>query len=155
MNFQKSQFKLMLYFLIVIIILFGLAYYIKGYLEIEKLNTVQTNLLLVQAKINNIKRSSQINKDNNFFIGKNATEYRENSVINAILEKGIISQDECDKYYVLDEKILNDNGLKDAIIKDNEYILVNYDTGEVVLSKPYIYKKYEYYKLSDIKQIER
>lgn len=155
MNFQKSQFKLMLYFFIIIIILFGLAYYIKGYLEIEKLNTIQTNLLLVQAKINNIKGSSKINKDNNFFIGKNATEYRENSVINAILEKGIISQDECDKYYVLDEKILNDNGLKDAIIKDNEYILVNYETGEVVLSKPYIYKKHEYYKLSDIKQIER
>lgn len=155
MNFQKSQFKLMLYFLIVIIILFGLAYYIKGYLEIEKLNTIQTNLLLVQAKINNVKGSSQINKDNNFFIGKNATEYREDSVINTILEKGIISQDECDKYYVLDEKILNDNGLKDAIIKDNEYILVNYETGEVVLSKPYIYKKHEYYKLSDIKQIER
>ena len=92
---------------------------------------------------------------NNSFIGRNATEYREDSVINTILEKGIISQDECDKYYVLDEMILNENGLGDAIVKDNEYILVNYESEEIVLSRPYIYKKHEYYKLSDIKQIER
>lgn len=51
--------------------------------------------------------------------------------------------------------ILNENGLGDAIVKDNEYILVNYESEEIVLSRPYIYKKHEYYKLSDIKQIER
>lgn len=155
MNFQRSHFKLMVYFFIAIIILFALAYYIKGNLEIERLNTIETNLLFVQAKINNIRGSSQINKDDNAFIGKNVTEYSDDSTINALLEKGIISQDECDKYYVLDEKTLNDNGLGDAIVKKNEYILVNYEAGEIVLSRPYIYKKHEYYKLSDIKQIER
>lgn len=155
MNFQRSHFKLMVYFFIAIIILFALVYYIKGNLEIERLNTIETNLLFVQAKINNIRGSSQINKDDNAFIGKKVTEYSEDSTINALLEKSIISQDECDKYYVLDEKTLNDNGLGDAIVKKNEYILVNYETGEIVLSRPYIYKKHEYYKLSEIKQIER
>lgn len=155
MNFQRSHFKLMIYFFIVIIILIVLAYYIKENLEIERLNTIQTNLLLVQAKINNIKGDSQINRDSNTFIGRKLAEYREDSIINNLLEKRIISQDEYDKYYVLDEMILNENGLGDAIVKDNEYILVNYETEEIVLSRPYIYKKHEYYKLSDIKQIER
>ncbi len=56
MNFQKSQFKLMLYFFIIIIILFGLAYYIKGYLEIEKLNTIQTNKKHEYYKLSDIKQ---------------------------------------------------------------------------------------------------
>lgn len=155
MNFQRSHLKLIVYFFIAIIILFILAYYIKGNLEIEKLNTIETNLLLVQAKINNIKGSSQINKDNDLFIGKKVTESKEDNIINTLLEKNIISQDEGDKYYILDEKTLNENGLGDSVIKDNEYILVNYETGEIVLSRPYIYKEHEYYKLSDIKQIER
>ena len=155
MNFQKSHLKLIVYFFIVIIILFIFAYYIKENLEIEKLNTIETNLLLVQAKINNIKESSQINKDKNVLIGKKVTEFEESNIINYLLEKSIITQDECDKYYVLDENTLYENGLGDAIINDNIYILVNYESGEIVLSKPYIYKKNEYYKLSDIKQIER
>lgn len=155
MNFQKSHLKLIVYFFIVIIILFIFAYYIKENLEIEKLNTIETNLLLVQAKINNIKESSQINKDKNVLIGKKVTEFEESNIINYLLEKSIITQDECDKYYVLDENTLYENGLGDAIINDNIYILVNYESGEIVSSKPYIYKKNEYYKLSDIKQIER
>lgn len=155
MNFQKSHFRLIIYFLLITIIVSSLAYYIKKSIEIEKLNTIETNLLLVQAKINNIKRNSQINKDNNILIGEKVAEYKENSTIHELIDKGIISQEEYDKYYIFDKNTLYENGLEDAIIENNEYILVNYETGEIVLSKPYIYKKHEYYKLSEIKQIER
>lgn len=154
MNFQKKHFKLIMYFWILVIILSVLVYYIKENLEIEKLNTIETNLLLVQAKINNIKVNSQVN-NSNLLVGKNVTEYENSNFINELIDKHIISQDESYKYYVFDKNTLYEIELGDAILENNEYILVNYETGEILLSKPFIYKKNEYYKLSEIKQIER
>ncbi len=154
MNFQNKHFKLIVYFCILVIILLILVYYIRENLEIEKLNTIETNLLLVQAKINNIKVNSQVN-NNEPFVGKKVSECENSNFIKELIDKHIISQDECYKYYVFDKNILYENELQDAILENNEYILVNYETGEILLSKPFIYKKSEYYKLSEIKQIER
>lgn len=154
MNFQNKHFKLIVYFCILVIILFVLVYYIRENLEVEKLNTIETNLLLVQAKINNIKVNSQVN-NNSLFVGKKVTECENSNFINELIDKHIISQDECYKYYVFDRDTLYENELQDAILENNEYILVNYETGEILLSKPFIYKKSKYYKLSEIRQIER
>lgn len=154
MNFQKKHFKLIVYFWILVIILSVLVYYIKENLEIEKLNTIETNLLLVQAKINNIKVNSQVN-NSSLLVGKSVTEYENSNFINELIDKHIISQDESYKYYVFDKNTLYEIELGDAILENNEYILVNYETGEILLSKPFIYKKNEYYRLSEIKQIER
>lgn len=154
MNFQNKHFKLIVYFCILVIILLVLVYYIRENLEIEKLNNIETNLLLVQAKINNIKVNSQVN-NNEPFVGKKVSECENSNFIKELIDKHIISQDECYKYYVFDKNILYENELQDAILENNEYILVNYETGEILLSKPFIYKKSEYYKLSEIKQIER
>lgn len=154
MNFQNKHFKLIVYFCILVIILLVLVYYIRENLEIEKLNNIETNLLLVQAKINNIKVNSQVN-NNEPFVGKKVSECENSNFIKELIDKHIISQDECYKYYVFDKNILYENELQDAILENNEYILVNYETGEILLSKPFIYKKSKYYKLSEIKQIER
>lgn len=154
MSFQNKHFKLIVYFCILVIILLVLVYYIRENLEIEKLNNIETNLLLVQAKINNIKVNSQVN-NNEPFVGKKVSECENSNFIKELIDKHIISQDECYKYYVFDKNILYENELQDAILENNEYILVNYETGEILLSKPFIYKKSEYYKLSEIKQIER
>lgn len=154
MNFQNKHFKLIVYFCILVIILLVLVYYIRENLEIEKLNNIETNLLLVQAKINNIKVNSQVN-NNEPFVGKKVSECENSNFIKELIDKHIISQDECYKYYVFDKNILYENELQDAILENNEYILVNYETGEILLSKPFIYKESKYYKLSEIKQIER
>ncbi|MCI8486220.1 MAG: hypothetical protein HFJ20_03845, partial [Clostridia bacterium] len=93
--------------------------------------------------------------NNEPFVGKKVSECENSNFIKELIDKHIISQDECYKYYVFDKNILYENELQDAILENNEYILVNYETGEILLSKPFIYKKSEYYKLSEIKQIER
>lgn len=151
---QKHHLKLIIYVLILVVISSITAYYIKANIDKENYRTVETNLLLIQAKVNSIKINSQIAKDDNILIGKNVADMQEENFIRKLIYKNILTYEECDKYYVLDEKTLEENGLNDAKIKNNEYILVNYENVEVILSNPYIYNNKEYYKLSEIKQIE-
>ena len=73
-----------------------------------------------------------------------------------MLQKGILNEGEenFDSYYMLEKEELDALGLSQLELEEGEAYIVNYDTGEVMMTVPIIIEDIEYYTLSNIKQRE-
>ena len=116
----------------------------KKYIDIE------TDLLLVQAKVKIIKGKSDVNSNTDAYVGTKVSESNNNDIKN-ILRKIGINENEYDKYFILYcqdiEKMGIANDLKNK--KDEEFV-VDYDTAEVIYTKGVKVNNQVKYKLSDI-----
>ncbi len=122
-----------------------------------RLETMSTNLLLIQAKAKVIYEKSNFHDDDSLLKGQKVSEITNNDALDDIITNGIISTSEeyYDSYYLWDKQTINELELNIPDMKDEEFFIVNYVTEEVVTSKGYKHTdNIKYYKLSEILELD-
>lgn len=141
---------------IIIILVLGIFYIAKQNIEKEKLETYETNMLLIQGKLKVISNEATIQKNEENLKGKKVEEALEEEQIKKLLENNIISQEETSfsKYYILEQSNLEEIGLSNIKLEEG-YFIVNYDTDEIIYSNGIKVGKDTYYKLSELKELNK
>ena len=136
---MKSQRGIALVALILVIIVIGIVVFIgfkyaNNYIENEEKEDIKTTMLTIQGKITNkqkkhivVERKSL--KGTKIDLENNQTEYN----INEELKKSLLTI-ENPELYILNEDELNELGVKDIVINDTEFYVVEYNTKEVFYS---------------------
>lgn len=143
--------------LIVIIglIIFGI-FFVKDILEKEELSTIETDMLLIKAKVKLLQEDSKVKKDNSILEGQKLSEIEnKEGDLKSFLELDIIPEEDYDKHYLLSKDDLVMMGLDTREIEESSY-LVNYETQEVYITKGFYVKKQDttVYRLTDIEELE-
>ena len=158
MKSQKGMGHLMLIICIAIILAFivGIIYLVRETIKKEKVETYQTNMLLIQGKVKVMANEYTVQKKEELLKGRKVEEAIEEEQIKYLLENNIISQEETSfsKYYILEQSHLDEMGLDNIKLKEG-YFIVNYDTYEIIYSNGIKVGKYTYYKLSELKEINK
>ena len=157
----KSSVKLIIGIVVIIIAIIGIVQYAKYYINKEKVKNLQADLLLVQAIVEIAKANNNLNKEENPLRGYQLTQLPEGINITEFLEKNVVSQDEYEKYYLLDSAALEQIGLQELVNKYPGYFIVNYENYEVVYTEGYenenkmwCYKISDLHKMPENKKIE-
>ena len=125
------------------IILWGIQIIVKE-TDKKELETIHTNMLQVQAKAKVVFEKYHVDNAN----GLKGRKIENNSE----LESFGINDD--GNYYVWDKEVLNDVGLIENPLGENDFYIINYDSEEVLFSKGYQTKDGQiYFKLTDIKNL--
>lgn len=113
------------------------------------LQTVNTNMMLIQAKTKTVAEQAKFNNNKDNYRGTVLSEVSGNKKIDKLLEKGII--EDTSKYYLLSQDDLVSMGLEKIDIEDG--YIVNYETEEVIYVKGYENQGVTYHKLNDMKNV--
>ena len=153
MKSQKGMGHLMLIICIAIIMLFvvGIIYILRENIQKEKLETYQTDMLLIQGKVKVISQEATIQKNEELLKGRKLSDSLEEEQVKNLLENNVISQEETSfsKYYILEKSHLEEMGLNNIKLEEDYYI-VNYDTDEIIFSRGIKIGKETFYKLSEL-----
>lgn len=114
-----------------------------------KLQTINTNMMLIQVKVKTIAEQAKFNKDTSNYKGTVITDVSSDNKISELINNGVI--EDTSKYYLLSKSDLDSMGLEKIDIEDG--YIVNYDTEEVIYVKGFEHDGTTYYKLSDMKQL--
>ena len=114
-----------------------------------KLQTINTNMMLIQAKTKTIAEQAKFNKDTSNYKGTVVSNILDNQKILKLINDGVI--DDQSNYYLLSSTDLQDLGLQKIDIEDG--YVVNYDTEEVIYVKGFSNEGTTYYKLSELKTV--
>ena len=135
----KIQRGIELVALILVIIVIGIVVFIgfkyaNNYIENEEKKDIKTTMLTIQGKITNIQNKHIVDESNSLKgtkidLENNQTEYN----INEELKKSLLTI-ENPELYILNEDELNELGVKDIVINDTEFYVVEYNTKEVFYS---------------------
>ena len=157
MSIKNNKGITMISLVIVVVIMILLAY-ITAYesnelISIARVQSVTTDLLLIQAKVRiiNEKVIFENDKENTqLYVGDKLSNSVE--VLNKLKNKGVLTQDETgEKYYILSQSHLAAMGL-DTLSEEDGYI-VNYETEDVIYVKGVKNTEGKYvYKLSEMNQ---
>ena len=145
---------LLIVLVILAIVIVAIVFFIKGEYQQETIENRKTNLLLVQGKVTMLEEMMVAKREGAAYIGKKVADNKENEKIKTLLEKGIITEDEenFDSYYLLEKEDLDALGLSQLELKEGEAYVVNYKTGEVMMTVPVTIENTEYYTLSSIRE---
>ena len=140
--------KSLIKFIIIISILVGIIVWgvqvILSELENKNLETIHTDMLLIQAKAKIVFETYHVD-NNNGLQGQKIEN-------NAELEQYGITDNT--NYYIWNREVLDNVGLKEIKLDESDFYIVNYDTEEVIYSKGYEAKDGNtYYRLTDIKEL--
>lgn len=142
---------------IIIIIIIGVysIHFGLNQLKSERIETVKTDLLIIQSKIKLIYDDYQVDKKPEILKGIKMQENVEDELVKEVLEKNLVDENEenYEWFYILNSDIINEIEISN-LVEDNDYIIVNYVSKEIVLQKPYIDENgKEYYRLTQIKEL--
>ena len=129
---------------------------IGGLMRKVRLETIGTDLLLVQAKAKVIAEKASFNDDEALLKGQQLNEITENDSIDSLKENGIISEEEThyDKYYVWNKQTIEELDLGITEMEDTDFFIVNYETEEVIYPIGYDHTDGNtYYKLTEITEL--
>lgn len=136
--------------IIVLIIITSVTVYTgTGVIKRISLQSLNTNMLLLQAKTKTLAEESKFNKDESTLKGINVSEISDNEKIKKLVDTRIIEDQE--QYYLLSQEDLNSMGLEKVKIEDG--YLVNYETEEIIYVKGFKANETTYYKLSETREI--
>lgn len=137
--------------IIVIAIIASVSVYVgTDIIKQANLQNVNTNMMLIQAKVKTISEQAKFNKDTSNYKGKKLIEVVGNKKIDELVSNNIIEDQE--KYYLLSQDDLNEMGFEKIQIEDG--YIVNYDTNEIIYVKGFEANKQTYYKLSEMKDLK-
>lgn len=146
------------YIQVIIIIVFiamlvaGGIYFVRLKLNEEYIETVKTNMLLIEWRVREYKDTKTASGEEISYIGTKMSDMQDDYIISSVIEKGIIKSNEYDKYYVLKDEDLTSLSLEISN-EENSYYIINYETLDVVITKGCVYSKDKIlYKLSDIEK---
>lgn len=145
---------LLIVLVILAIVIVAIVFFIKGEYQQETIEDRKTNLLLVEGKVTMLEEMVVAKREGAAYIGKKVADNKENEKIKNLLEKGIIAEAEenFDSYYLLEKEDLDALGLSQLELKEGEAYVVNYKTGEVMMTVPVTIENTEYYTLSSIRE---
>lgn len=148
---QKGITIVMLTITIVILIIITSITIYTGINVIKQatLQTVNTNMMLIQAKTKTIAEQAKFNNNTENYKGTVLNKVSGNKKIDELLNIGVIDDDS--KFYLLSKDDLINMGLEKIDIEDG--YIVNYETEEVIYVKGYENEGITYHKLSDMKKI--
>lgn len=136
---MKSQRGIALVALILVIVVIGIVVFIgfkyaNNYIKNEEKEDIKSTMLTIQGKITNIQNKHIVDESNSLRgtkidLENNQTEYN----INEELKKSLLTI-ENPELYILNEDELNELGVKDIVINDTEFYVVEYNTKEVFYS---------------------
>lgn len=151
---MSKGFKRFLKFSLIIAIIISIAIPV-GKLGFRMLNEkkqadVQTDILLVQARVKVIKGKADVKATTDGFIGTKVSE-ADNGKIKDLLKQIGVAEEQFEKYYIYSSQDLDNIGIKNELKNnaDNLYV-VNYDEAEVIYTKGINVDGIKKYKFSDI-----
>lgn len=143
--------------IVVLAIIVGVSLNIGGQLfNNVNLKTLDTNMLLIQAKVKVISEKNNFD-ENTPLKGSKVADITNDSDINKLKNEGVIVESDASyqSYYLWNQDILNEEGLDSIKLKDNEKYIVNYETEEIIYIPGYKHTDDKtYYKLSDLTRIQ-
>lgn len=133
---------------LVIFMIFATGTIFQRYIKInnvQKDRSVRADMLLIQGVAKVKKSRFNVSKKNEELVGVKVSDKLEDSIIKKFINDLEIPSEDYSKYYILYDDDLKklDLEIRNA---DNSLYVVNYDTGEVYITKPYKGK----YRLSEI-----
>ena len=151
----KSSIKLIIAMIvIVILVILGVRYTIK-FINSEKVKNFQYDMLLVKNKTEIYNAKHTLNKDENPLLGYQLTQLPEDININEFNDKHVISDEDYEKYYLLDSASLEKMDLSELANKYQGYFIVNYENYEVIYTEGYENKNGMWcYKISDLEKTQ-
>ena len=136
--------------IIILLIIGGATVYIgTSVIKQATLQTVNTNMMLIQAKTKTIAEQAKFNNNQDNYKGTVLSEVSGNKKIDELLEVGVI--DDASKFYLLSKDDLVSMGLEKIDIEDG--YIVNYETEEVIYVRGYENDGITYHKLTDMKNV--
>ena len=133
---------------LVIFMIFATGTIFQRYIKInnvQKDRSVRADMLLIQGVAKVKKSRFNVSKKNEELVGVKVSDKLEDSIIKKFISDLEIPSEDYSKYYILydDDFKKLDLEIRNA---DNSLYVVNYDTGEVYITKAYKGK----YRLSEI-----
>ena len=138
------------------LIVFGAIYFVRMQISKEALETLKTNLLLIQGKTELVSQHVDMKEKDAKLTGTKLTDMKEDEVIKAFLEKQIIDSESKDSdFYVLTQQDLRDLELENIKEESGMYYIVDYKNNDIITTKGYTaIDGQTYYKLTDIEKLE-
>lgn len=134
--------------IVILAIIVSITVYVgSNMIEKTNLQNLNTNMLLIQAKVKTIGEDSKFNKNEATLKGQKVSQVTQNQKIEELVNSQII--DTPDTYYLLSQEDLNTMGLEKIQIEEG--YVVNYETAEIIYVKGFEANKTTYYKLSETK----
>lgn len=97
----------------------------------EEFETLKTDMLLIQGKIEVVSQKVDIEEEDAEYIGTSIKENREDEKIQNLVNNNIIDIDsKKSKYYCINNDNLNELGLENVRVDD--YYIVDYENNEVI-----------------------
>lgn len=155
-GYFKTYAKTFFVILLIALIAIGVVYYLKNEYNVEQLETIKTNMLLIEGKTKIIAEKVRIKEKDATYVGTKVEKESEDETIKELQEKGVIDLNAKNvNYYILEKSHLEELGLSDIIMEDGMYI-VEYTSNEVIYSKGIdISDNTKVYKLSEIQEMEK
>lgn len=125
-------------------------YYATPVVKNTKLQNLNTNMLLIQAKAKTIGENAKFNNDETKYIGQKLSEVTSNEKVTNLVNNGVVET--TGNVYLLTEEDLGKLGLSNVDYEAG--YIVNYDTDEVIYVKGFEHEKRVYYKLSETKNLK-
>ncbi len=136
--------------IIVLLIISGVTVYVgTSVIKQATLQTINTNMMLIQAKTKTIAEQAKFNNNKENYKGTILSEVSGNKKIDEMVNAGII--DDKSKFYLLSKDDLVSMGLEKIEIEEG--YIVNYETEEVIYVKGYENDGITYHKLTDMKNV--
>lgn len=133
-GYFKTYAKTIFIILLIIAIAIGITNYLKNEYDIEQLETIKTDMLLIQSKIKIVAEKVKIKEKDATYIGIKINKETENEEIKILQEKGTIDLNSKDvNYYILEQSHLDELGLSNIMLEEGFYI-VEYTSNEIVYS---------------------
>lgn len=150
--------------IVILLILVSITVYTgTGVIKQANLQTVNTNMMLIQAKTKTIAEQAKFykdeegNPDTSVYKGTNLSDENINNIIsNKIKEKinKLINDkviEDTSKWYLLSKEDLSSMGLEKIDIEEG--YIVNYEEEEIIFVKGFENEGNTYYKMTDIKNV--
>ena len=97
----------------------------------EEFETLKTDMLLVQGKIEVVSQKIDIEEEGAEYIGTSIKENKDDEKIQNLINNNIIDIDsKKNKYYCINNDSLNELGLENVRVDD--YYIVDYENNEVI-----------------------
>ena len=120
--------------ILAIIIFVGLQH-VNNYIAQQRIEDIKAAMLSIQGVVTNINNKHTVDEQTNALIGSkldlenNTTGYN----ITEELKNSLLSVENTN-LYILSQEELNTHGIKDITINNNEFYVVDYNSGEIFYS---------------------
>ena len=149
-NKKYKTLKLLIIFILIVIAALFSVNHIKKLITENKTNDIKTNMLIIQGKIKLLKGQSEVNNNEENYVGTKVSNL-DNQQIKQLMQNLKIEESKYENYYILNKENFDQMEISAEIKNiENHVYIVNYNEAEVIYTKGIIINNETKYKLSDI-----